>query len=118
MTIDLKDHFLQSTLTDPQYMRIHRKYFIKAKYNIDKLIASDGYVYCKSIKGMYGLTEAAMLDRDKIMEILKSLGYYPDILVLNLWYHKTRRTKCILCVDNFGVKYYSTEDVYHLKAAL
>ena len=67
---------------------------------------------------MHGLREAAILARDKIIEILKPLGYYPDIHAPNIWYHKTRRAKCILCVDNFGVKYYSTEDVYHLKAAL
>ena len=121
MTMDLKDHFLQSTLIDPQYMRIHSKYFfddIKQKYNIDSIIASDGYVYCKIIKGMYGLKEAAMLAREKIMEILKPLGYYPDTQSPNIWYHHTRRTKFILCVDDFGVKYYSQEDVEHLKSAL
>ena len=113
----LNDHFLQSTLTNPQYMRIHGKYFfqdIKEKYNIDKKIASDGYVYCKIIKGMYGLKEAAMLAREKIIEILKPLGYYPSLHAPNIWYHQTRRTEFISCVDDFGVKYYSDEDVDHL----
>ena len=46
MTADLKDYFLQSLLLEPEYLRIHGKYFspnIREKYNIGKLIASDGY---------------------------------------------------------------------------
>ena len=38
-------------------MRIHSKYFppdIGSLYYIDGLIAEDGYVYIKIIKGMYG----------------------------------------------------------------
>lgn len=49
LTIDLKDPFLQSTLPEPEYMLIHSKYFfdnIRTKYNIDSLIADDGYLYC------------------------------------------------------------------------
>ena len=52
------------------------------------------------------------------MTILRPLGYHPDIHAPNIWYHKTRRTKFILCVDEFGVKYHSKEDVDHLKVAL
>ena len=121
MTMDLKDHFLQSQLSEPQYMRIHSKYFfedIRKKYNIDNIIAKDDYVYCKIIKGMYGLKEAAMLARQKIIEILKPLGYSPDQHSPNIWNHNTRKTKFILCVDDFGIKYYSKEDAEHLKKAL
>ena len=41
-----------------EYMRILSKYFplgIRDRCNIEGLIAADGYVYIKFIKGMYGL---------------------------------------------------------------
>ena len=96
LSIDLKDHFLQSDLPEPEYMRIHGKYFfsnIWDKYNIDNLIADDGYVYCRLKKGMYGLKQAARLAHDKLVTHLKPFGYAPDPVAPNLWTHTTRRTK-------------------------
>jgi hypothetical protein len=60
-TIDIKDFFLQTILEDTEYLRIHEIYFledIRKRYNIDKIIANDGYVYCKVKKGLYGLKQA------------------------------------------------------------
>ena len=88
MTIDIKDHFLQSDLPDSEFMKIHKKYFfqdITTKYNINNLIADDNYIYFKIKKGIYGLKQAAKLGRDKIIETLKPFGYYPDKLSPNLW---------------------------------
>ena len=121
LSLDLKDHFLQSYLVHPQYMRIHGRYFFKEihdKYNIDNIICTDGYVYCKIIKGMYGLKEAAMLAREKIIKVLAPHGYQPSKFAPNIWTHHTRRTKFCLCVDDFGVKYYSKADADHLIQAL
>jgi hypothetical protein len=53
-TIDIKDFFLQTIMNDAEYLRIHSKYFlddIHQRYNIDKIIANDGYLYCKVKKG-------------------------------------------------------------------
>ena len=50
LTVDIKDFFLQSILNDPEYIRIHQKYFlpdIRQQYNINSLIHTDDYVYCK-----------------------------------------------------------------------
>ena len=58
MTLDIEDFFLQSYMERPEYMRIHSKYFLhgmRDKYDIDSIIALDGYVYCKIKWGMYGL---------------------------------------------------------------
>ena len=58
MSLDIKDHFLQSILDDPEYLCIHNKYFledIRKKYNINAIVAPDGYVYCKIKRGIYGL---------------------------------------------------------------
>ena len=96
ITVDLKDHFLQSELKTPQYMQLHNKYFfkdIREKYDIDNIVDSDGYVYCKIIKGMYGLKEAAKLAREKIIETLSPYGYAPEKYAPNVWSHNTRETK-------------------------
>jgi hypothetical protein len=61
---DLKDHFLASPMQDPEFMRIHYKYFPEAickQYNLDQFVAPDGYIYIRIKKGMYGLKLAAIL---------------------------------------------------------
>ena len=50
MTIDIKDFFLKTKMERPEYIRIHGKYSLgdmRKQYNIDNLVAADGYVYCK-----------------------------------------------------------------------
>ena len=73
MTADLKDYFLQSTLLEPEYLRIRGKYFLKdirEKYAIGSLVVLDRYVYCKIVNGMYGLKQAVKLARDQLIENL------------------------------------------------
>ena len=67
---------------------------------------------------MYGLKQAAKLGREAIIKILKPYGYDPDRMDPNIWKHKTRPTKFCLCIDDFGVKYFSTKDLDHLTIAL
>ena len=112
---------LQNILPDSEYMKIHGKYFfddIRQQYDIDNIIDSDGYVHCKIVKGMYGLKQAAMLGRQNIIDVLAPFRYAPDPMALNIWTHKTRPTKFCLCVDNFGIIYFSLADLDHLITAL
>ena len=121
LTLDIKDFFLQSILNDPEYIRIHQKYFlpdIRQQYNINSLIHIDDYVYCKLQRGMYGLKQAARLARDQLIKNLAPFGYKPHTTSPNIWIHHTRPTKFCLCVDDFGVKYFSENDVQHLLHAL
>ena len=56
-----------------EYMRIHGKYFfedIRQKYNINNIIAKEGYVYYKILRGMHGLKQAATLARDQLIKHL------------------------------------------------
>ena len=67
MSLDIKDHFLQSIWDNPEYSRINGKYYfsdIREKYYIDNIVAPNGYVYCKIKRGIYGLKQAARLARD------------------------------------------------------
>ena len=67
---------------------------------------------------MHGLKQASRLAHDKLVQHLSSYGYQPDPIHPNFWTHKTRKTKFCLCVDDFGVKYYSEADAQHLIQAL
>ena len=106
---------------DCEYMRIHNKYFLgelRKKYNINNIMAPDGFVYCKIKKGTYGLRQAARLAYDDLKAHLAQYGYHPDPIALNIWKHKTRQTKFCLCVDDFGVQCFNSADKQHLISAL
>ena len=121
MTLDIKDFFLKTAMTEYEYMCIHNKYFIGAireKYNINNIMAADGFVYCKIKKGMYGLKQAARLAYDDLKQHLLKYGYSPDPIAHNIWSHTSRKTKFCLCVDDFGVQYFSERDAQHLISAL
>ena len=91
-------------------MRIHLKYFppdIRDRYDIEGLIAADGYVYIKIIKGMYGLKQADIIAYNQLISHMDPHGYYPVPFTTVIWEHKTRKTKFCFYVDDFIVKYFS-----------
>ena len=119
--LDIKDFFLSTTMDRPEYIRIHKKYFSTRfldKYKLWDKIASDNYIYVKICKGMYGLKQAAILAYKQLVNNLGQHGYSPIPLTTGLWKHNTRDTVFALCVDDFGVKYTSKENINHLIAAL
>ena len=121
LTLDIKDFFLQSDLPTKEYIRIHSKYFSKFfrdLYGLHNKIADNGYIYCEISKGMYGLKQAAILAYKKLKGILEKAGYVPVPNTTGLWKHSERKTIFALCVDDFGVKYFSDTDVKHLMATL
>ena len=121
MSLDLKDFFLASPMSRPEYMKLHYRHIpddIRKRYNLDSLKADDGYIYVKIKKGMYGLKQAAILAFQQLKDLLEPHGYIPVPHTIGMWKHKTRRTVFCLCVDDFGIKYYSQEDADHLINAL
>ena len=75
--------FLEPKMSRAEYMRIHTKCFpedIRDQYYIDVLIAEDGYVYSKTIKGIYGLKQAAIIAYNRIIYHMEPHGYYPGPL--------------------------------------
>ena len=63
---------------------------------------------------MYDLKQAAILAYKQLVKHLQPFGYAPVPHSLSLWTHETKPTEFCLCVYDFGVKYYSKEDVLHL----
>ena len=119
--IDIKDFFLQTLMASPEYIRLHKRYFSPAfiqQYNLTDLIDKDGYVYCEINKGMHGLKQAAILAYKQLVKRLSRFGYVPISMTNGLWKHETKRTLFALCVNDFGVKYDSLEDLQHLIGAL
>ena len=78
-----------------------------------KYLVVDGFVYIRIEKGMYGLKQAAILANQQLQTNLAKEGYYPMPGTSGLWKHHTRRTKIVLCIDNFGIKYFSKDDLKH-----
>lgn len=108
-------------MLNPEYMRILWKYIpedIRIRYGLHEKLADDGYIYVKIKKGMYGLKQAAVLAFDNLVHNLSKHGYTPCPNTLGIWRHTTRKTKFCLCVDDFGVKYYSKADAQHLLDSL
>ena len=53
-TMDLKDMFLHTIMEEPEYMKVHYKYFpddIRQKYDLQNKV-HNGYLYMKIKKGM------------------------------------------------------------------
>ena len=65
--------FLKTPMSRAYYMIIHSKYFppyIRARYQIDGLVAADGYVYIKIVKGIYVLKQAAIIAYNQIISLV------------------------------------------------
>ena len=120
MSCDLKDFFLASTMTRPEYMRIPWKYIpydIRTRYNLHLKKHNDN-VYVKIKRGMYGFKQAAILAYEQLVDHLKQFEYEPVLGTTCIFRHRTRRTVFCLCVDDFGVKYFSQDDLQHFLQAL
>ena len=121
MSADVTNYFLATPMGRREYMRVPIRYFptdIIELYNLRDLLAKDGCIYIEILKGMYGLKNAAILAYTNLKKNLGAFGYTPIEGTVGLWRHKVRRTKFCVCVDDFGVKYFSNNDLEHLLNAL
>ena len=95
MSLDLKDFFLASPMKKAKYMKIRYSLFppdIIDQYNLSTKVSSDGYIYCKIKKGMYGLKEAAVLAYDQLTKFLNLQGYHHVPGTAGIWTHRTKST--------------------------
>ena len=64
MCLNIKDYFLATPMAGTEYVRVKYKYIlqdIRLRYNIDKIIAKDDWIYIEIGKGMPALKQAAIL---------------------------------------------------------
>jgi hypothetical protein len=120
MTLDLKDFYLGTPMSTPEYMRIPLHVIpetIMQQYNLYSLV-HNGYLYVEIHKGMYGLPQAGRLANNRLAELLEPHGYRPCAITPGLWRHDTNSVVFTLVVDDFGIKYTDKADVDHLINAL
>jgi hypothetical protein len=89
MTTDAKNFYLNTPMDRPEYMRIALKNIpdeIIQEYKVMDLV-HDRYVYCKIVKGMYGLPQAGRLANQLLEKRLKPYGYSPAPHTHGLWRH-------------------------------
>jgi hypothetical protein len=119
MMMDIKNYYPGTALPRFEYMKMLSRFpeEIIQKYNLNDL-AADGWVYIEIRKGMYGLKQAGILNKQLLQTRLAPLGYYPAQHTLGLWLHKTRPISFTLIVDDFAVKYAGKQHAEHLRNAL
>eukprot|EP00957_Ditylum_brightwellii_P165075 12567935-Ditylum_brightwellii.AAC.1 len=67
---------------------------------------------------MYGLPQARKIANNLLKKQLATYNYHEMPHTPGLWKHVTNGNTFTLVVDNFGVKYVSTENIEHLINAL
>ncbi|KAL7488544.1 hypothetical protein ACHAW6_014130 [Cyclotella cf. meneghiniana] len=115
-TADILNFYLMMPLKRPEFGRVKISDIpeeIIKEYELEKYATADQWVYFRVIWDMYGLPQAGANNHDELKERLNE-GYFKSPLVPALWKHKTRLTQFVLIVDNFGIKYFSNQDLDHL----
>ena len=91
---------------------------IQNQYHLQTLVDSQGYVYAKIKKALYGLEESGRIAHEDMVDHLASFGYHESKLTKGLFMHETKDISFTLVVDDFGIKWTKEEDLNQLIAAL
>ncbi len=92
MTMDIKDFYLNTPMARYKYMQLHIADIpdnVLEHYNLRDKATSDGYIYCKIQKGMYGLPQAGIIAQQLLKERLQKHGYPQSQTTPGLWKHDT-----------------------------
>ena len=117
LVLDIKFFYPGTPMEYYQYVRIPKALIpveIMKEYNLTTYIEPDNYLYCEIRKGMYSLKETGIIAFKNLVQNLKPYGYSPMKYTPGLWRHNTKPTTFTLCVDDFGVKYFTPADAHHL----
>ncbi len=120
-TIDLKDFYLMTPMTRPEYMCMKIKDLPEdfvIMYNLANKATSDRFIYTKIQKGMYGLPQAGILAQELLEQCLNTHGYRQSPITPGLWQQDYWPISFTLCVDDFGIKYVGREHAEHLASIL
>ena len=113
--------FLATPMEGDEYMRVKYKHIpedIRIQYNLKTKVTKYNYVFIHIEKCMYCLKQDALLAYNHLKLNLSQGGYSPIIGTVGLCKHETRPTKICVCVDDFGIKYFTTDYSNHLLKSL
>jgi hypothetical protein len=114
--VNIKNFYLGTPMKYFQYIHVLAKMIPQEVWDdpcYTPHVAANGFVYLEIRRCMYGLKEAGIIAFE-----LSPHGYKPAPFPPGLWHHKSKPTTFTLCIDNFGIKYFSKRDALHLVAAL
>ena len=118
--ININNFYLDTPLDHPEYAHIATKYVPQQfvdEINLASII-SNGYLYLKVVKDMYGLPQAGILANKLLKTCPAPHGYIECAHMPGLWKHITKQTIFTLWVDNVGNCYTSMQDALHLTKTL
>ena len=120
MTIDIKNFYLATLLSDHQCMFLPAEIILEEIRIQCNLHAKIHYnkIHIRIDKGIYRLKEAGALGNKELQEHLKLFGYSPAKFTPGLWKHLTKDIIFTLVADDFGAKHTKKSDVEHLIQAL
>ena len=119
MCIDIKNFYLGNPMKYFQYMPIHKKIIPQEVLDEYNIIFNDQYfTYVEIRRGMYGLKESGVITFYQLVQKPKRFGYDLMPQTPRLWRHTSRKTTFTLCVNNFGIQYFSKADVEQLIDAI
>jgi hypothetical protein len=120
MCTDVKDFCLNTPMARYEYMRL--PLHILPQEIVDQYkplpLVTNGWIYVKIWKGMYGLPQAGIIANQRLEKHLAKYGYKPTYLTPSLWRHEFRPITFSLVVDDFGEKYVGDQHARHLITAL
>jgi hypothetical protein len=117
MTMDISNFYLMTSLHQPEFIHIKLSDIpneVINEYKLKEKATSDGSIYIKAKRGIYGLPQSGLLANKPLEKRLNKQDYRQSKLVPGLWRQDTRPVQFTLVVNDFGVKYVSKEHVNHL----
>ena len=119
-TLDISNFYLGTPMDRLEYMRIPIKIILQEiidKYKLNE-IEENGWVYIKTVKGMYGLPQARNIAHELLNKRLAKAGYLPTHFTPGLWTNVWRPITFTLVVDGFGIKSEGNNHANHLVSTL
>jgi hypothetical protein len=117
MTLDIKNFYLNTPMERYEYVRIKLDDVLEEiiqQYLLQDKVDSEGYIFIKVQKGMYGLPHMGILVQNLLEKCLNKHEYFQNKAVPGLWTHHSRPISFTLVVDDFGIKYVGKELALHL----
>jgi hypothetical protein len=120
MTIDIKDFYLGTPLSSPEYMWIDLWQIppeTVAAYS-KSIVIVNGKAMVEIVKGIYGLPHAGKIAQDRLISHLESCGFIQSTNTTCFFTHVSKPIAFTLVVDDFGVKYKGAENADYLLTSL
>ena len=121
MTIDLKDFYLSTPMSQYKYSRMKLDLFpldVINEYGLLSNVDTNGNVFCEVKWSMYGLPHAGILAQELLTEQLPKAGYTHSATTPGYWKHQRQPLSFTLVVNDFGVKCINQTDAEHLPVVL